>query len=195
MNTNRFLLRAIQVLSTLVVFLSGAACISGAAYMRPSSPTIYTDQLGAGWEDWSWDCDCDFRSTTATHDGKCAIAVDLSGWGGLGIGRHSPVSTADHHRLEFYIHGGKAGGQQLRISLEDKAGHELPAQGGIKLNDPLYLEGGQINAGMWQRVTIPLADLGATDTMITKVNIMDNTGGRQPTFYIDDVALAKNDSE
>ena len=188
MNTNGFLFRTIQVLLTMSVFLHSAAC----AY--PSPPTIYTDKLGSGWENWSWDCGCDFRTTAEAHNGKYAIAVDLSAWGGLGIGRHSAVSMAGYHCLEFYIHGGKTGGQKLRISLEDKPNHELPAPGGIELNNPLYLEGGQIKAGAWQRISIPLEDLGAVDTSIIKVNIMDNTGGRQPTFYIDDIVLVKNDS-
>jgi hypothetical protein len=187
MNTSSYPLRIVQVLVCLVVFLSGAACLEGHI-----SPAIYTDQPGPGWENWSWDCSCNFRSTTETHDdSRYAIAAGLSAWGGLGIGRHGPVSTAGFDRLEFYIHGGDAGGQQLRISLENESGAELPTRGGIELNDPLYLEGGQIQGGKWQRVSIPLEDLGAEDTQITKINIMDNTGQGQATFYVDDIVLVK----
>jgi hypothetical protein len=183
MSTNSLLLRAVQVFVFLIVLTGAVACTSSS-----QSPTIFADQLGEGWEDWSWDCACNFRSTSETHDdSRYVIAVDLSAWGGLGIGRHSPVSTSGFDQLQFYIHGGDAGGQQLRISLEDKSGHELPA--------PLYLKDGQIHAGVWQRVTIPLEDLGAVDVRITKVNIMDGSGGRQPTFYIDDIALASNNTK
>lgn len=190
MKLSRILLIALQILTLMFALLSGVACTA-----NPTSPTIYTDQLRAGWEDWSWDCDCNLRSTTETYNGQYAIAVNLSAWGGLGIGRHSAVSTAGYDQLEFFIHGGRVGKQELRVSLEDEAGHEIPTQGGIELNNPLYLEGGQITSlGTWQRVTIPLEDLGAKNTRITKINIMENLGGYQPTFYIDDISLKSSNT-
>jgi hypothetical protein len=156
---------------------------------KPDYPIIFADQLGSSWEDWSWDCSCDMRSTVEAHTGRYAIAVTLSAWGGLGIGRHQAVDTTGYSELEFFIHGGESGGQRLRVSLEDQSGNELPFRGGVTLVNPLYMEGGEVRPSAWTRVTIPLLDLDATNALITKLNIMDNSGERVSTFYVDDIAL------
>lgn len=182
-------LAATVLLSIWVLAVAGCGACSPPP---PASPSIfYTDTLGTGWEDWSWDCLPNFGSTASVHEGEHAIAVDLKGWGGLAFGRHGPISTREYDRLEFWIHGGANGGQLLRVSFNTCPNDcELPP-GGMSINNPKYIEDGVVSPNTWKLVSIPLADLGAVDVSIVKLNIMDNSGGAQPTFYIDDVVLVE----
>jgi hypothetical protein len=77
----------------------------------------------------------------------------------------------------------------LRVSVNVAWGnHERPA-GGLSINDPKYISGGTISPGVWKRVSVPLTELqlGAGETGIVKINIMENTGTVQPRFYINNV--------
>jgi hypothetical protein len=160
---------------------------------RPGSGSlvIYDDQLALGWLDCSWDAHfVDYQSTDyPPHSGNYAIGVQLRGWGGLAFGHAAPIAITSFDRLEFWVHGGASGGQQLRVSVNvDWGNHERPA-GGISINNPKYISGGTISPGVWKRVSVPLADLQLRpgETAIVKMNIMDNKGTLQPRFYIDDL--------
>jgi hypothetical protein len=182
---------SLALLSLLAAVIT--ACGSVSPPVVNSRLVFYTDAPGVDWEDWSWDCWRNFRSSAPVHAGKYAIAVDYAekGWGGLAFGRHDAVSTKGYDRLEFWVHGGASGGQLLRVSFNTCVGNcELPP-GGLGINDPKYLEGGVVSPNTWKLVSIPLADLGAVDVSIVKLNIMDNSGSTQPTFYVDDIVLAK----
>lgn len=149
---------------------------------------IYRDGLESGWEDWSWSTTTlDLCSTDAVYAGACAASVDLASWGGLSF-RHNDFSTNAWDSLVFYIHGGTAGGQQLQVFLHGagggQSGTELPP---VSLNDPAYIEGGVVAAGVWKPVTIPLADLSGADTIISRVTIQ--AIGDQSLFYVDEMSL------
>ena len=155
----------------------------------------YSDALGLGWQDWSWDCNRNFESATSVYRGKYAINVSFEPWGGLSFANPEGVNTDRYDSLEFYINGGERGGQQLRLSLTDDKGNELPSSGGISINNPKYIDDGIISAKAWKLVSVPLEDLNATNTKIIKINIMDNIGHAQPTLYIDDVMLTAPQSK
>ncbi|MCK4735752.1 MAG: PKD domain-containing protein, partial [Methanophagales archaeon] len=155
----------------------------------------YSDALGLGWQDWSWDCNRNFESTTSVHRGKYAINVSFEPWGGLSFANPEGVNTDRYDILEFYINGGERGGQQLRLSVTDDKGNELPSSGGKSINNPKYVHDGIISAKTWKLVSVPLEDLNATNTKIIKINIMDNTGHAQPALYIDDVMLTAPQSK
>jgi PKD repeat protein len=155
----------------------------------------YSDALGLGWQDWSWDCNRNFESTTSVYRGKYAINVSFEPWGGLSFANPEGVNTDRYDSLEFYINGGERGGQQLRLSVTDDKGNELPSSGGVSINNPKYVHDGIISAKIWKLVSVPLEDLNATNTKIIKINIMDNTGHAQPALYIDDVMLTAPQSK
>ncbi len=170
----------------VVLCLTNSACDPQLSY---GALILYEDGLGRGWENWSWDCSC-FESTDYVHTGRYAFAVSLKPYGGLGIGRHGPIRTKHHSNLEFYINGGKGGGQQLRVSINDRVGDGERPPTGISINNPRYIENGTIEANKWKLVSIPLADLDAKDTTLVKVNVMDDKSGKtQPTFYVDNMRL------
>jgi len=150
------------------------------------SNIAYSDTPGPGWEDWSWSCNRSFESTTYVYRGRYAINVSLEPWGGLSFANPEGVGIEHCDRLEFYINGGAIGGQQLRLFLDDDEGNELPA-GGISINNPMYVRDGVISAETWKLVSVPLKDLNATGTNITRINIVNNRSYTQPALYIDDV--------
>lgn len=152
-----------------------------------SDRVVYLDGLEPGWENWSWNTSTlDLCATVVVQQGSCAAMVDLADWGGLSF-RRADFSTASLEVLTFYIHGGNSGEQQFQVYLHGSGGgggSELPP---ISLNNPAYLEGGTVSAGVWKLVTIPLADLQGTNRLISRVTIQ--AIGEQPLFYVDDMRL------
>jgi len=171
---------ALTLLSSLLV---GAPPALAAADLL-----IYTDGLEPGWADWSWNAtSLNLLSTAEVYTGTYAVAVDLGSWGSLSF-RHTDFGTGPWEALEFYIHGGTSGGQQLRVFLHGagggQSGTELPP---VALNNPAYIAGGTVDAGVWKRVRIPLADLSGAGTVISRVNIQ--AVGDQPLFHVDAMRL------
>lgn len=149
---------------------------------------VYGDDLAPCWVDWSWGRGPAFSlySQGQVNVGSYAIAADLDEWGGLSFHR-TDLRTGPYDALEFYIHGGQAGGQRLLVFLYGsggQSGSELPA---VSLNTPYYIAGGSVDAGVWKAVRIPLADLGGTNTVIGRLSIQAE--GAQPLFYVDDLRL------
>lgn len=150
----------------------------------PSPRPIYSDALASGWANWSWNATVGFAATSPVYSGTRSISVAYTAaWGGLYLHHGTGVSPSGVTKLEFYVHGGTAGGQQLAIYLGDTGGW-LPT---LSLNP--YIAGGSVAAGAWRKVSIPLSALGVTSRSITDIVVQDNAGGPQPTYYIDQMEL------
>lgn len=177
----------------LSIFIQSVFFGCGYGTEKQSKPThiltIYDDARRIGFEDWSWNCNRNYRSTTFVHSGKYSIKVDLGTWGGLAFGRHSKISLKRYKYLQFWIHGGEIGHQRLRISFNTRIGNGEVPSGGKSINDLAYIEGGVVNARQWKLVNVPLAEWGVENLSIVKINIIDNSGSSLPTFYIDEVVL------
>lgn len=149
----------------------------------PAPKVLYADALGTGWANWSWSATINFAATSPVQSGTKSTAVTYtSAWGGLYL-HHAGVSPAGLSRLEFYVHGGTSGGQQMAVYLGDTGGWLPSIQA-----DP-YIAGGAVVAGAWRKVSIPLSALGVTANSITDVVIQEDAGGAQPTLYIDQIEL------
>jgi alpha-N-arabinofuranosidase len=176
----RLFLVTLTLLSSLLVWAPQALAVADLL--------IYTDGPEPGWADWSWSAaSLDMLSTAEVYSGTYAVAVDLGSWGGLSF-RHADFYTGSWEALEFYIHGGTNGGQQLLVFLHGagggQSGTELPS---VSLNDPAYIDGGTVDAGIWKRVRIPLANLSGANTVISRVNVQAE--GDQPLFHLDAMRL------
>lgn len=147
---------------------------------------IYSDALGTGWENWSWDSDTNLNHTNYIHTGRYAMSVGLRKFGGLALAYRDGVSTRGYNRLKFFINGGENGGQRLKVFVNDRIGDGI--RNPVRLGAP-YIEDGVINPQEWKLVSIPLQDLDAVDITIFKINISDISGSNQPAFYVDDVKL------
>ena len=163
---NRFVL-----LVTLLMLLS----LTSPVLAAPQA--IYDDALAAGWADSSW-ASVNLGATTPVHSGSKSIAVTYTGgWQGLSLAIPG-LSTLGFTRLRFFAHGAGNGGQLLQVY----ATRESDGSGPVVSIPPLA-------ANTWTEIQITLAGLGAANMDITGLVWQDRSGGSQPTFYLDDIAL------
>ncbi|MBK9714598.1 MAG: fibronectin type III domain-containing protein [Kouleothrix sp.] len=174
----------------LIVFALAAAGMAGLAPRAASAAPqpIYGDALAAGWDNWSWispPANLNLAATAPVHGGTHSIAATYGAWQGIYL-HHAGISTAGFTKLSFFVHGGAAGGQRLNLfatRASDPNGAHGPE---VALPQPA--------ANAWTAVQIPLADLGAAGTVVTGLTWQDATGGAQPALYLDDIALASDES-
>src|SRR5690349_4434775 len=113
--------------------------------------TIYDEGLAPGWQNWSWAA-VDLASTANANTGSVSIAVTPAAWSALYLrSADAPVDTHGYLNFTFYVHGGTTGGQTLQVA----AVVNDVAQPAVRVASPI--------AGVWQKVTVPLAALGADD--------------------------------
>lgn len=168
---------------TLIAFLLSLLTMSPQA-VQAAPQVIYADGLAAGWLDYSW-ATVNLSATSPVHSGSNSIAVTVGAWQGLYLA-HPGASTLGFSQLRFFAHGGSAGGQQLQLyairAADSGGGH------GPEISLPA------LTANTWTEIQIPLADLAATNTDLVGLVWQDRTGGSQPVFYLDDLALVSDES-
>lgn len=162
----------IAVLATLC--LAGLPSLARAQSDEP----IYTDSLIDGFQNWSW-ASVNLANTSPVHSGKNSIAVTAGAWQALYLSSaNRPYHAGLYSAISFSIHGGTQGGQKLQVRAL-RSGQALP---------PIAI--GPLAANTWTKVSLTLAQLGLTgSTTFDGFWLQDATGGKQPTFYVDDVRL------
>jgi hypothetical protein len=134
---------------------------------------VYEDALEPGWQDWgSWGTTRDYANGSPVYAGSASIAATYTAaWGGLYVHADS-IDLSGYDTLRFWLHGGSSGGQRIYVVIDfNGAGHEVIA-----------------TAGTWQMIEISLSDLGNPAT-VSDLVWQDNTGGPQPTFYLDEISF------
>jgi acyl-CoA thioesterase I len=153
--------------------------ISGAAAQQ--NLAIYTDSLQNNWNNWSWGSTIDFSysgSSQYIHGGSRSIAIAITnGWAALFL-HHTAFDSSPYSNLTIWVNGGPYGGQALAVKA---------VVGGT-------LQGGQYQfvptANTWQRITVPLATLGAAGaTNFDGIWIQSQSSLALPVFYVDDMSL------
>jgi hypothetical protein len=163
-----FVVGPIALLLVLVSLL-GATSVQGGLQ---ATSTIYDDALQNGWVDYgSWDTMVNYGNTAPIHGGAKSIAVRFdAAWAGLYLHANA-VSTSGYETLRFFIHGGSAGNQHLRIVANGSADYAIT-----------------VAANAWTQIDIPLSALGSPATL-SDLYWQDTTGNAQPIFYLDDIQL------
>jgi hypothetical protein len=173
-----FRFRAGRHFFLVLLLLTGMALRSAAQDMA-----IYTDSLQNTWSDWSWNATRNFANTgTYVHGGSQSISVTITnGYGALSLHHDGGnINTANYSSLNFWIHGGTAGGQLLQVYAE------LNGVGQPTVSLPALTTG-------WQQVTLSMASLGiANQPNFTRFSIQDRSGAASSTFYVDDIVLVTN---
>jgi len=149
-------------------------------YQTPSADcVIYDDALGAGWNaGGSWDTDYVPDSAAPVHSGSAALAVThTAAWGGLYLHNDAPLDTRDYRTLRFWLHGGAAGGQSIKVWLHAA---DYVAGTPVTLDAPA--------AGTGTVVDVSFEELGAP-TRIRAVAWQDAAGSAQGTYYLDRIVL------
>lgn len=154
--------------------------ITGSVPVIPPPPlvgmAIYQDALVNGWDNWSW-ASVNTGNTTPVNSGTSSIAVTSGPYTALRV-HHSPMSTEPYTSLTFWVNGGSVGGQVLRL----QALLSYNALPGVTI--------GPLPANTWQKITIPLSDLGvANQPDLTDFWLQEPQGLTLPTYYVDDMRL------
>jgi hypothetical protein len=143
-----------------------------------SDQQIYTDSLQNGWQDWGW-ATLNYDNASPVHSGSSSIAVTIAdnSYQAIYIA-HTAFDSTPYGSLSFWINGGSAGGQQLKIQ----------ALLGSSEQPPVTLAALATNT--WQHINVSLTSLGvAQQPNFSGFWIQDRIGAVQPTFYVDDITL------
>ncbi|RYZ39767.1 MAG: polysaccharide deacetylase [Myxococcaceae bacterium] len=164
-----------------VTVAEGLALTDGLTEAPPSAGTvIYDDAMGSGFQDWSW-ATHSLDEAVTVHSGPTSLRFEPDYWEAL-MFHHTGLDLSLYQSIDLWVHGGTAGGQQLRLALYDNA----TPLGSIHLATAL---GHPIAAGTWEKVSIPLSTLGATSGTVNDFYLMDDSGSDQGTVYVDDFVL------
>jgi len=105
--------------------LLSAICLFVAVAGRAEAQdlVVYDDALQNGFFDYSYGGvagDTNFASTAQAHGGTMSIAFIGDTFNAVSFARPgNGVSTAQYPTLHFWLHGGAAGGQHLRLYLQN----------------------------------------------------------------------------
>jgi hypothetical protein len=146
---------------------------------------VYKEGVMSGFSNWSWH-EKEMESTEVAHSGEKAIKFFPSGWDGVWIEGHQERKAGEYYGVEFWIHGGETGGQNLLVHLYEGYSNA----GNVELNN--YLPTGKLEANTWHKVRINLADFGISDTAFTGIVFQAATSENQPAVFIDDIVFLKN---
>ncbi|HKQ07068.1 MAG TPA: alpha-L-arabinofuranosidase, partial [Blastocatellia bacterium] len=158
-------------------------CVLSRPARAQADLVIYSDSLGAGWQDWSW-CARDFNSTDYVHSGAKSVKVTYTaGWQGFYL-RHANLDDSAYTDLVFWINGGTANNRNVTVAAQVND----TSQPSVPLNT--YVAGGSVAANAWRKVTIPLSALhAANNPNFNGFWLQDGSGGAQAAFYVDDISL------
>ena len=136
---------------------------------------VYTDTLGSGWRDWSWNATRQFNDTTHVHTGTQAIRVDLNNWGGLSL-RHDSGWSTTGATLRFWVYSPQATPLRLYTQSSDDGG------------DSASIHFSTL-AGQWQQVSVPMSQLG-NPGWLKRLNLQLASAG-SGTIYVDQIELLR----
>jgi alpha-N-arabinofuranosidase len=175
--------RGIVVSALIFLSLPSRHVLGGPSEVQPVAAApldhdqvVYRDALQNGWQDYGW-ATISYRNTHPVHSGTSSISVKPARGQAVYI-HHSAFDSGPYRAISFWISGGAAGGQRLRVQ----------ALLGGKAQKPVFLAALPRNS--WRQVTVPLASLGvANRTELDGFWLQESLGKDQPTFYVDDISL------
>ncbi|SDC48514.1 Glycoside hydrolase family 44 [Paenibacillus sp. UNCCL117] len=144
---------------------------------------VYDDRLREGFDNWSWGT-VSLTDGTVVRSGSQAIRFAPRWWQGVYIDHEEGFEARDYYGFEFYVHGGDLGKQKLRFVVQD-----MNTILGSVVLDELLPDG--IRPGVWQKVTVRLADLGITEGYFDSFVVQAWDWREQEPVYIDDIQLLR----
>lgn len=147
---------------------------------------VYDDALGPGFQNWSW-ATVNLSVNNPVHAGQFAISMEPDNFEGLYFASPGVVrSFADYDGLRLWVHGGSAGGQNLRLVFQ--LGQT------IVFERPLaqIVSGGALVAGQWRQGFQSFAGAGAPVGSFDGIILQDGSGANQSPIFVDDVTLERS---
>ncbi len=200
-SVDRGVVRAIAVGDTVVSATYGGFQAAANVRVTPTNPNpnptpggpvpaidgiaVYNEALHASFQNYSW-AQHDLSAAQPVYTGTKSIRMNPSNQGALYLYKGDGwVDTKEHDRLELWVHGGDAGGQQLTIGFN---------AGGVSVatvNAADYAEGGHLAPKVWTKISIQLTALNMTNSIFDALVIRGAAEGTQPDVWIDDIHLLK----
>ncbi|WP_292530889.1 SpvB/TcaC N-terminal domain-containing protein [Methylocystis sp.] len=146
--------------------------------------TLYSEGLGSGWSDWSYNTSNHFTSTSTVATGLYAAKVAYTAaYGGLFL-NHAGFNTAGSTHLAFQFYSGTTSPTQLIIKMHDTANNSLG-----EVNLTTYT--GALAPSTWYDVRIPLTDINSAATATTSrgFTFISNT---ITTAYFDNIRFVSS---
>ena len=174
MSTTRF--RGATALAA--IFVSGISLVFAADKDKKEPPptppmTVYENQLGEGWENWSWAKT--ELGLELTGSSRRPIKVEAEGWQALYL-HHAPFGTNGLRKLGFLIQGTTPDREVRLFMLSDgKPNGEGKV---VKFS----------NTG-WTKVEVPLVILASEDKVIDGIWLQNASDEMLPKFYVTEIKL------
>ena len=154
--------------------------ITGSVPIIPPPPlvgmAIYQDSLVNGWDNWSW-ATVNTGNTNPVNSGTSSIAVTSGPYTAVRV-HHSAMDTQPYTTLTFWINGGSAGGQMLKLAAL--------RSGSVVAQLPI----GPLAPNTWQKISISLSDLAVANVPdLTDFWLQESQGQSIPTYFVDDMRL------
>lgn len=142
---------------------------------------VFDDALSDTFVDSSW-AERSLEEQSVAHTGSASIRFALDGTDALYLYSGRILSADDYDRLAFWIRGGEAGGQSVKLALT--AGGQTAAEKSLEEWLPAGLP-----ADEWTRVEVRLADLQLPHGIYDGLQFAGGAPGERGTVYLDDIAL------
>jgi hypothetical protein len=147
---------------------------------------IFHNTLTGGWRENSHNIKLSVDISETMQFKNTELRVLMQPAGILSL-YHNGADTSPYRWLEFYIYTGKTAPHRFLVNLFDGSNRESGQP--ISLPHPRYVEGGRFLADQWQRVRIPLADMGAENLTITRLNLKNALKKQPVEFFITEISL------
>ncbi len=168
-----------RLLFTPVLLFTIASRLSSQA----ADQGVYTNSLLNGWQNWSW-ATVNLTATSPVYSGPDSISVSSAGYQALYL-HHAAQNGAFYSALTFWVNGGSAGGQSVRV--------QATRNGDPQTNIVVLLAPLPVNS--WRQETIPLSSLEVANAAdFDGFWLQVQSGTTAPTFYVDDISLLTNSS-
>lgn len=165
----------------------GLLLLAAACAAHGQGLVVYDDALRNGFvAGYSYGGGTVLAQSATTHQASAA-AIGFTGDAGNAVAFPNetiPLDTTQYAGIRMFVHGGAAGGQQLRLQVYDGLGGAPLAN--VELD--AFIAGGALVAGAWRQVDVAFADLGVNGPF-DRFDLQSDGAGAQPTVYIDDVQL------
>lgn len=179
MKTN---LSRLTALCVLAVFASTSAV---------AQLVVYDDALQNTFQDFSYpnppNGSYDLANATVVHTGTKSIQFVGYNYGAVSF-FHSggQLTTAAYPTLHFWVNGGAASGQRIRLFVYiSGAAPPIPSAA----IDGYIVGGGGIVAGQWKEVTVDLTAPPFNGAAFDRIDLQSDTNLLQSAVYFDDISL------
>jgi peptidoglycan/xylan/chitin deacetylase (PgdA/CDA1 family) len=164
----------------VVTIDQGAKRMTGQRTNLDPGFTIFDDAFRNNIGDWSW-APHNAENAAPVRSGAVSYSVTFNAWNALRFHSFDAISLAGLGALEFWMHGGTTGGQNVNVVIRN--GSTVVGQRTLSaaLGAPLV-------ANAWTKVTMSFAAMGIpAGASIDDLSFEESTGANLGQAFLDDI--------